>query len=201
MTPHRIRRTVLIVAALNLAYFGVEAVVALAIGSVALLADSVDFLEDTAVNLVIFLALGWSLRARARIGRLMAGVILLPALAAVWQIVAKIGEPVAPEPTPLILAAVGALVVNGACALLLVRIRHHGGSMTGAAWLAARNDVVVNLAIIVMGVITAWTLSGWPDIVLGTGILVLNATAAREVWRLAESERLAARVLAGEDVD
>ena len=201
MTPNRIRRTVLMVAALNLAYFGVEAAVALAIGSVALLADSVDFLEDTAVNLVIFVALGWSLRARARMGRVMAGVILLPALAAVWQIVAKLGEPVAPEPTPLILAAVGALVVNGVCALLLARIRRHGGSMTGAAWLAARNDVVVNLAIIVMGLITAWTLSGWPDIVLGTGILVLNATAAREVWRLAESERLAARVLAGEDVD
>ena len=74
MTPHRIRRTVLIVAALNLAYFGVEVAVALAIGSVALLADSVDFLEDTAVNLVIFVALGWSLRARARMGRVMAGV-------------------------------------------------------------------------------------------------------------------------------
>lgn len=201
MTPHRIRRTVLIVAALNLAYFGVEVAVALAIGSVALLADSVDFLEDTAVNLVIFVALGWSLRARARMGRVMAGVILLPALAAVWQIVAKVGEPVAPEPVPLIAAALGALVVNGLCALLLVGIRHHGGSMTGAAWLAARNDVVVNAAIIVMGLITAWTLSGWPDIVLGAVILVLNATAAREVWRLAESERLAARVLAGEDVD
>ena len=201
MTPRRIRRTVLLVAALNLAYFGVEVVVALAIGSVALLADSIDFLEDTAVNLLIFLALGWSLRARARMGRVMAGVILLPALAAVWQIVAKLGEPAAPEPTPLILAAAGALVVNGACALLLIRIRHHGGSMTGAAWLAARNDVVVNAAIIAMGVITAWTLSGWPDIVLGAGILLLNATAAREVWRLAQSERLAARVLAGEEVD
>jgi Co/Zn/Cd efflux system component len=199
--PDRIRGTVLIVAALNLAYFGVEAAVALAIGSVALLADSVDFLEDTAVNLLIFLALGWSLRARALMGRVMAGVILLPALAAVWQIVAKIGDPVAPEPVPLIAAAFGALVVNGACALLLVRIRHHGGSMTGAAWLAARNDVVVNAAIIVMGLITAWTLSGWPDIVLGAVILVLNATAAREVWRLAQSERLAARVLAGEDLD
>lgn len=201
MTPRRIRRTVLVVAALNVAYFGVEAVVALAIGSVSLLADSVDFLEDTAVNLLIFLALGWSLSARARMGRVMAGIILLPALAAVWQIAAKVGDPVAPEPMPLVLAAVGALVVNGACALFLVRIRRHGGSMTGAAWLAARNDVVVNAAIIVMGLVTAWTLSGWPDIVLGAVILVLNATAAREVWRLAESERLAARVLAGDDVD
>ena len=34
---------------------------ALAIGSVSLLADSADFLEDTAINLLIALALGWQL--------------------------------------------------------------------------------------------------------------------------------------------
>jgi Co/Zn/Cd efflux system component len=54
-----LRRTVLLVAALNFAYFWVEMGVALAIGSVSLFADSVDFLEDTAVNLLIFIALGW----------------------------------------------------------------------------------------------------------------------------------------------
>jgi len=35
--------------------------VALAAGSVSLLADSVDFLEDTAINLLLFIALGWPL--------------------------------------------------------------------------------------------------------------------------------------------
>jgi hypothetical protein len=38
------------VAALNLGYFGIEFAVAIAIGSVALFADSVDFLEDGAVK-------------------------------------------------------------------------------------------------------------------------------------------------------
>ena len=42
-----LRRVVIIVALLNLAYFGVEFGVAMVIGSVSLLADSVDFLEDT----------------------------------------------------------------------------------------------------------------------------------------------------------
>ena len=41
-----LRRAVRIVAMLNLAYFGVEFGVALAIGSVSLFADSIDFLED-----------------------------------------------------------------------------------------------------------------------------------------------------------
>jgi hypothetical protein len=45
---------------LNLAYSGVEFAVALAIGSVSLLADSIDFLEDAPVNLLIAFALGWT---------------------------------------------------------------------------------------------------------------------------------------------
>ena len=58
LEPRLVKRTVLAVAGLNFGYFWVEVVVALAIGSVALFADSVDFLEDTAVNLLIFFALG-----------------------------------------------------------------------------------------------------------------------------------------------
>ena len=47
------------VALLNLGYFGVEVAVALWIGSVALLADGIDFLEDASLNFLILLALGW----------------------------------------------------------------------------------------------------------------------------------------------
>ena len=54
-----LRRAVALVALLNLAYAGVEGAVALSIGSVSLFADAVDFLEDTAVNVLIFVALGW----------------------------------------------------------------------------------------------------------------------------------------------
>ena len=47
-----LRRTLILVAVLNLLYFGVEFTAALSIGSVSLLADSADFLEDAAVNLL-----------------------------------------------------------------------------------------------------------------------------------------------------
>ena len=53
-----LRKVVLIVAVLNLAYFGVEFAVALAINSVSLFADSVDFLEDASLNFLIAIALG-----------------------------------------------------------------------------------------------------------------------------------------------
>ncbi|WP_307844395.1 cation transporter [Actinotalea solisilvae] len=197
----RLRRVVLVVAALNLAYVGVEATVALAIGSVSLLADSVDFLEDAAINVLIAVALGWSLPRRAVAGRVMAGIILVPALAAAWQAVVKASDPVPPDVRALVLTAGGAVVVNLTCSLLLARVRHHGGSLSRAAFLSARNDVLVNLAIIAMAVVTAVTRSGWPDLVLGAVIVVVNVGAAAEVWRAAQEERLAARALAGEDVD
>ena len=200
--PTRLRalkRTVLIVALLNLGYFFVENAVALAIGSVSLFADSVDFLEDTAVNLLIFVALGWPLAHRSVVGKVLAAIILVPAVAALWQAVAKFQNPEAPDPLALILTAGGAVIINTICAVLLLRQRDHGGSMTRAAWLAARNDVVINLGIIAMGILTLTLVpNGWPDLILGLGIVALNLRAAKEVWEVAEEENLAAKALAGE---
>lgn len=125
-----LRRTVVIVAFANLAYFGVEFAVALAIGSVALIADSVDFLEDASINLLILIALGWSVRHRARVGMVLALILLVPSVAALLTAVAKFQDPTPPSPIPLTLAGAGALGVNLFCAWLLARHRHHGGSLS-----------------------------------------------------------------------
>lgn len=196
-----LRRTTLAVVALNLGYFFVEIGVALAIGSVSLFADSVDFLEDTAVNLLILIALGWSLRGRARAGKAMAAIIVVPALAAIVMAVLKFAAPERPDPLSLVVTAGGAIVVNALCAWLLARHRDHVGSMSKAAFLAARNDVYANAAIIAMGVVTLFWVSGWPDIVLGLFLVLLNFSAAKEVWEVAEEEHLAAKALAGEHID
>lgn len=197
----RLRRVVLVVAILNLSYFFVEFTVALTAGSVALLADSVDFLEDTAINLLIFLALGWPLARRATMGKVMALIILGPAAVAGWKAVQRFAEPVAPDVLPVVLACIGAIAVNGTSAALLAGVRHRGGSLSRAAFLSARNDVLVNVAIVVMAVITLWTDSGWPDLILGCLIILLALHAAYEVWEVSEEERLAAKALAGEEID
>jgi Co/Zn/Cd efflux system component len=183
-----LRRTVALVAALNLGYFGVEFAVALAIGSVSLFADSVDFLEDASVNLLILLALGFAARVRARVGMVLAGILLVPGIATLWMAWEKFSAPVPPEPLPLSLAGAGALAVNLACAALLARYRHHSGSLTTAAFLSARNDAIANVAIVAAGLVTAATLSAWPDLVVGLAIAAMNADAAREVWEAAREE-------------
>ena len=187
-----LRRIVATVAALNLGYFGVEFTVALAIGSVSLFADSIDFLEDASVNLLILAALGFAPRARARVGMVLAGILLVPGLATLWTAWQKFSVPVPPDPVPLSLAGAGALAVDLACAFMLARYRHHGGSLTRAAFLSARNDAFANVAIVAAGLVTAATLSAWPDLIVGLAIAALNADAAREVWEAARQEHKAA---------
>lgn len=189
----QVRRVVQSVALLNVGYFGIEFAVALAIGSVSLFADSVDFLEDALVNVLILAGLGWSTRNRARLGMALAFCLLIPAVATIWTAWRKIMLPVAPEPVPLSLTGLGALAVNLGCALMLARHRHHAGSLTRAAFLSARNDALANVAIIAAGLVTAtlWR-SAWPDLIVGIGIAGLNADAAREVWEAAREEHRAA---------
>lgn len=185
----RLRRVVALVAILNLAYFAIEFGVALRIGAVSLFADSVDFLEDTSVNLLILLALGWSARARGRVGMGLALLLLVPGLATLWTAWSKMHQPGVPEPLVLSLTGLGALLVNLSCALMLARYRHHSGSLTKAAFLSARNDAFANIAIVATGLFTAYAWkSAWPDLIVGVGIAALNADAAREVWEAARQE-------------
>jgi Co/Zn/Cd efflux system component len=193
MTPGTpLRRTIALVALLNLGYFGIEFGVAMAIGSVSLFADSIDFLEDATINGLILAALGWHERRRAVVGMALAGVLFVPAVATAWTAWQKFAGPVPPAALPLTIAGVGALAVNFFCALRLARYRSHGGSLTRAAFLSARNDTLANVAIIAAGLATAATLSPWPDLVVGLGIFALNLDASRQVYGAARGERRAA---------
>lgn len=181
------RRAVMFACVANLAYFGIEFGVASAIASVSLFADSIDFLEDASINGLILLALGWSLRARANLGRVLAGILLIPGLTTLWAAWEKFVLPTVPAPVPLTLTAIGALCVNSCCAMVLARHRQHDCSLAKAAFLSARNDVLANLAIIGTGIATAHTASAWPDLLVGLGIAALNAGAAHEVWQAART--------------
>lgn len=185
-------RAIAIVVAANFAYFFVEFFIARRIGSVSLLADSVDFLEDTALNLLVLVAIRRSLKVRARIGMLLAVILLAPTAATLWTAWQKFLAPVAPEPWLLSGVGFGAFLVNFGCAALLVRYRYHHGSLTRAAFLSARNDVWANAAIIAAAFVTFRWRSGWPDLVVGLGIAAINSDAALKVWRAARRESTSA---------
>ena len=188
MTEQRIRRAVLIVALLNFGYFFVEFAAAIAIGSASLFADSADFLEDTAINMLVFFAVAWPAARRRKAGSVLAALILIPAVAAIVTVVLKIMNPEPPSPEGLTGVAVGALVVNLVCAVILLRLRNEGSSLATGAWLAARNDALANVLIIVAGLLTFVWATAWFDIIVGAIIAAVNFSAAKEVWEESREE-------------
>lgn len=188
MAAHVLRRTVRTVLIANLAYFFVEYSVAVSIGSVSLFADSIDFLEDAAINLLVLLAMGWSDAKRRAVGLVLAALLLVPGFAALWTAYQKILDPQIANPLALSLTGAGAFAVNLFCAAILARTGLQEGALVRAAFLSARNDVLANVAIIAAGIVTYLLTSIWPDIVVGLAIAALNATSAYEVYEASRDE-------------
>lgn len=184
----RARTSIAIVAAINFVGFLGESVVALVIGSASLFADAADFLEDTLINLLVLTAVGWSLAGRRKASYALAGLILIPAVAAFVMVAVKLASGEPPEPFTLSVTAVGALVINLVSAVLLFRVRSGGGALMTGAWLAARNDALANVLIIAAGVVTVFWASVWPDVAVGLVIGVINLHAAKEVFEQARAE-------------
>lgn len=183
-----IRNVVRFVALANLSYFCIEFYFAQKIGSISLFADSIDFLEDASANILIFLAIGWSLAARVRLSKFLALLLLLPVISVVISTIYEINDLSAPDAFSLTVVGLGALVVNSVCALTLVKFRKAQKSLVLAAYLSARNDALANIVIIAAGITTMFWVSAIPDLVVGVAIGTLNANAAFKVWKSTENE-------------
>ena len=183
-------KSVLFVAFANLTYFFVEFLVANNIHSSSLFADSVDFLEDASINILIFLALGWSIKNKARLGKCLAVILIIPALAFLYTVWQKFNMPSVPDPSILSLTGLGALFVNLTCTFILMRFRNYQGSLTRAAFLSARNDALANIGIIIAGLIGYIWVSMWPDLIVGFLIMAINLDAAKEIWEASESHEI-----------
>ena len=183
-------KSVLFVAFANLTYFFVEFIAANNIHSSSLFADSIDFLEDASINILIFLALGWSIKSKARLGKCLAMILVIPALAFLYTIWQKFNMPSVPDPSILSLTGFGALLVNLTCTFILMRFRNYQGSLTRAAFLSARNDALANIGIIIAGLIGYIWVSMWPDLIVGFLIMAINLDAAKEIWEASESQEI-----------
>lgn len=128
-------------------------------------------------------------KPRARVDMGLAGQLLVPGIATLWTAWHKFGTPSVPDLGPFIATGLGAFAVNLLCVVLMVRQRRADGSLTPAAFLALRNDAIGNIAVVLAALMTAFRPSHWPDLVVGLGLVVLNAGAASEVFRTARAEQ------------
>jgi Co/Zn/Cd efflux system component len=185
--PPGYRRVLWIALAVNAAMFLLEVGAGLAAGSVALLADAIDFFGDAAtygLSLAV-LALGAAARARAALFKAgtmaLFGVIVLGRAA--WA--ALDGRP----PEPMTMGVVGALALaaNLAVALLLYAYREGDANMR-SVWLCTRNDAIGNVAVLLAALGVFGTGTRWPDLLVAAVMAGLSLSAGLSVLRQARQE-------------
>lgn len=183
-------RAILIVALLNFGYFFVEFFAALNITSVSLFADSIDFLEDAFTSFLILWGLYLSLQNRMRLAYLLIGLIFIPSLFTLVFAINQFLNPVVTNGFSLTSYAMGALIINLFCAFLMARFKTSDNSLLLTAFYSARNDALANIAMIIAGVMTLYTVSHYPDLIVGILIFLLNLDASKAIYEQIKKERI-----------
>lgn len=181
------RRILWVALVVNFAMFAIEIGAGLAAQSSSLLADSLDFLGDSANYGLSLFVLGMALHWRAR-----ASLIKAASMAAfgLWVAYVTIGHAVAGTvPSAPVMGAVGALAfaANLGVAFLLYRWRE-GDSNMRSVWLCTRNDAIGNLAVLVAAAGVFGSGAGWPDYLVAAIMSGLALTGAFQVARHALDE-------------
>ncbi|MBX9755494.1 MAG: cation transporter [Pseudomonadaceae bacterium] len=181
------RRVLWLALLINAVMFAIEISAGLRAGSVALLADSLDFLGDAGNYAISLFVLAMSLSWRARAAQFKAvsmalfglGVLVATAWNA-WQG----GVPVAAT-----MGLIGglALLANLAVAALLYAWRD-GDSNMRSVWLCTRNDALGNVAVLLAALGVLGSGSAWPDLLVAGIMASLALSSAWQVLRQARGE-------------
>ena len=187
LRSRRYRRILWIALAVNLLMFAVEIGAGLKAGSVSLLADSLDFLGDSANYAISLWVLGMALTWRARAAQLKAVSMLLFGLGVLGAALWHWWQGAVPSAPTMGVVGGLALLANVGVAALLYAYRD-GDSNMRSVWLCTRNDALGNLAVLAAALGVFGTGSAWPDLIVAAIMATLAITAAVQVLRHADGE-------------
>lgn len=168
----RQRGTLQIVLGINAVMFAVIAAAALYSGSTALLADSLDNFGDALTYGLSLYAVAKGAIAKARVA-LFKGMLIFGAAALVAaQVIYRLFVPSVPLFEVMGFFSLLGLAANSVCLALLWRHRQEDVNMS-SVWECSRNDIASNLSVFVAAGAVWFFASGWPDIVVAVGLLIL----------------------------
>lgn len=167
-----------LLAAAYLLFFCLECVLAVEVRSVAFFSDSIVFLEGASVSVLMWPRLNWSLPSREAFARFSRTMILVPTCFVFWMIAANYYGTEIPSAVPIATTGAVLLLTNIACLIMLSQ-----GMLVREAESRphVRNHAVMNAAIILAAFLTWGSGTMWPDVLVGLGILCMNADAAEHV--------------------
>ncbi len=183
----RQRRVLAAVLAINLATFVMMVAASVLSGSSALLSGTLDNLGDALTYALSFAVVGAAAGAKAKVALFKGLLITAAALAVAGQIVWSLFHPGVPVVETMSVAAVLNLGANAICLALLTPLRNDDVNMA-SVWECSRNDIFDGVAVIVAAG-AVWLLdSGWPDLLIAAGLVVVFLRSALRVVRNALEE-------------
>jgi Co/Zn/Cd efflux system component len=194
------RRILWIALVINALMFGVELIGGWAAGSVALLADAVDFFGDAANYGISLFVLGLAPVWRSKTALIKGVTMGAYGAFVLGTALMHLAADTVPKASTMGVIGTMALLANGLVAALLYAYRN-GDSNMRSVWLCTRNDAIGNVAVLLaaLGVYEAG--SGLPDLLVATVMGVLALTAARSVIMHARRELAAAPPVAAPIVE
>lgn len=173
--------------AINLGMLLIEIVAGAVSGSVALMADALDFFGDSANYVISLFVLGLAPVWRSR-AALWKGITLLVLGSGVlvytlWGLT----QGRMPEPITMGVIAVLACIANLVAAVILFRFRDGDANMQ-SVWLCSRNDAIGNLAVLAAALGVFGTGSPWPDLAVAGLMATLSLSAGLRIVSSAGKE-------------
>jgi len=166
------KRALWIVVLLNVTYGIVEIVGGFLADSQALKADALDFLGDGLITFLGLLAIGWSLKWRARSAFIQGIFLCLMGIAVLVNTIYRVIVLQLPEAELMGIFGVIALAINIISAIVLIKHRK-GDANVRAVWLFSRNDAIGNILVVIAAGLVFWTKTAWPDLAAAGLIAIL----------------------------
>lgn len=179
------KRALWVVVLLNAGYGIAEMIGGFLADSQALKADALDFLGDGSITFLGLLAIGWSLRWRAR-SALIQG-LFLGAMGIAVLVTTAYRVLVLPTPEAELMGILGfiALVINIVAVIILLPHRS-GDSNVRSVWFFSRNDALGNLAVIIAAGFVFWTGTAWPDLIAAA---IIASLFLQSSWSIIKDAR------------
>ena len=179
--------TLKVVLAINAVMFFVIVAAAFYASSTALLSDSLDNLGDSLTYAFSLYAVTQGARTKAQVALFKGTLIFLASLAVAGQIAYKLIHPSLPIFEAMGAFSLAGLAANSVCLYLLWRHRADDVNMS-SVWECSRNDIASNLSVFIAAMGVWATGSGWPDIFVASGLVLLLLWSAFRVVSSAYTE-------------
>jgi cation diffusion facilitator family transporter len=173
--------------AINAIMFFIELGLGLYAESTGLLADSMDMLADAVVYGIGLYVIGRTASHKALAALTSGWFQLSLSLLIAADIIRRFIFGSEPVSAVMICVGILALIANLIC-LSLIQNHKDGEVHMRASWIFSKNDVIANLGVIISGILV-WTLeSNWPDLLIGSLIVIVIFNGAIHIIRDARKE-------------